>query len=466
MKSLLIQILETICPNKVFLQGTLNPDVAYPDEFITFWTNYTDDNAHYDNSVESVDWNFSVIFYSNNPDRVASVPAVISAALKTAGFIPQGKGNDVLSDVPTHTGWAMEFIFIEYLSSKTSIVKLAPYLYKALYKDIDYQAGFDYYERFKPVIGACSAVSNGNYLGRNYDWHFDEKCSFVVYTPAAQGRHSVLGVCAGTEDLTQQFIDSGAKSESYDVVPFRLMDGINDAGLVCEINVVPTDNGITFGTDSSKEDLFALMIPRYVLDYAASVDEAIALIRNRNVFCAYTDDYKQEFHFMLKDSTKTAVVEFIQNEINVIETFVDDKPIMTNLFLTDYDGTRESLTPYAMGIERQAILHDNYAMSETEFGMISLMQLVQYTKAYAADISPLWYSEFCGDYGELGNLTKDSTPAEYAPIMQIAREMFAERTRNGETWQTVHTSVYDLQNKKLTIIPQETGNIFSFTLKN
>lgn len=82
MKQLLIQTLETICPDKVFLQGTLNPNEAYPDEFITFWTDYTDDNAHYDNSVKSVDWNFSVIFYSNNPDRVASVPALIRSALK------------------------------------------------------------------------------------------------------------------------------------------------------------------------------------------------------------------------------------------------------------------------------------------------------------------------------------------------------------------------------------------------
>lgn len=115
MKQLLIQTLETICPDKVFLQGTLNPNEAYPDEFITFWTDYTDDNAHYDNSVKSVDWNFSVIFYSNNPDRVASVPALIRSALKNAGFIPQGKGNDVLSDVQTHTGWAMGFIIIENL---------------------------------------------------------------------------------------------------------------------------------------------------------------------------------------------------------------------------------------------------------------------------------------------------------------------------------------------------------------
>lgn len=115
MKTLLIQTLETICPNNVFLQGTLNPNEDYPADFITFWTDFTNDVRHYDNDVKSIEWNFSVMFYSNNPDNVASVPATIRTALKNAGFIPQGKGNDILSDVSSHTGWAMDFKKIEYL---------------------------------------------------------------------------------------------------------------------------------------------------------------------------------------------------------------------------------------------------------------------------------------------------------------------------------------------------------------
>lgn len=115
MKQLLIDELEEICPNNVFLQGTLAPDMAYPDSFITFWTNYTDDNSHFDDETFSIDWNFSVIYYSSDPALVNSVPATIITALKNAGFIPQGKGNDVQSDVPSHTGWAMDFIYTEYV---------------------------------------------------------------------------------------------------------------------------------------------------------------------------------------------------------------------------------------------------------------------------------------------------------------------------------------------------------------
>lgn len=115
-KNILINTLEALGYKQgetLFLQDTINPGVTYPDSFITFWTDYTADNAHYDDDVHSVDWSFSVIYYSNNPTLVNTKPDEIRAALKSAGFIPQGKGQDIPSDVPTHSGWAMDYIYTE-----------------------------------------------------------------------------------------------------------------------------------------------------------------------------------------------------------------------------------------------------------------------------------------------------------------------------------------------------------------
>lgn len=99
----------------VHLQGTLNPEEAYPHTFITFFVDSTDDNGHFENKTNSIDWSFSVILYSDDPEIVNTKPNEIRAALKAAGFIPQGKGNDIMSDEPTHTGWAMDFVITEYL---------------------------------------------------------------------------------------------------------------------------------------------------------------------------------------------------------------------------------------------------------------------------------------------------------------------------------------------------------------
>ena len=114
MKQKLINALQSF-GYPVYLQGTLNPEEAYPKTFITFFTDSADDGAHYDNNTHSIIWSFSVILYSDDPVIVNTKPNEIRTELKAAGFIPQGRGQDVPSGEQTHTGWAMDFICIENL---------------------------------------------------------------------------------------------------------------------------------------------------------------------------------------------------------------------------------------------------------------------------------------------------------------------------------------------------------------
>lgn len=115
MKQKLIDILERHCPNNVYLQGTMRPEESYPEEFVTFWIPSTSDGAHYDNAAAAVNWSLYVIYYSSDPHKVNTKPLEIAADLKAAGFVQQGKGNDILSDEQTHTGWAMDFAYSEKL---------------------------------------------------------------------------------------------------------------------------------------------------------------------------------------------------------------------------------------------------------------------------------------------------------------------------------------------------------------
>lgn len=117
-KQILINILKTfgfVEGKTLCLQGTMNPDEAYPDEFITFWTDYTAGNEHFDDMVYSVDWHFSVMYYANDPALVNTRPFEFMTALREAGFVPQGEGNDIPSDEPTHDGWVVEYIYTRQL---------------------------------------------------------------------------------------------------------------------------------------------------------------------------------------------------------------------------------------------------------------------------------------------------------------------------------------------------------------
>lgn len=118
MKELLISLLEQFCPDDVYLQGTLNPDEPYPAKFITFFTIDSEFNAFYDNDANRIDWNVTVIFYSSDPSEVQTIPPQIIRALRNAGFIPANAGVDIASDVDSHTGWAMEFVYPEIYSNK------------------------------------------------------------------------------------------------------------------------------------------------------------------------------------------------------------------------------------------------------------------------------------------------------------------------------------------------------------
>lgn len=112
MKELLINTLSAL-GYPVILHGSMAEDAAFPDSFITFLTLDAPEAAAFDNETALTEWQYQVNFYSNDPAKVESEPKKIRAALKAAGFIPQGKGRDLPSDEPTHTGWTADYYYIE-----------------------------------------------------------------------------------------------------------------------------------------------------------------------------------------------------------------------------------------------------------------------------------------------------------------------------------------------------------------
>ena len=112
MKEELINILETF-GYPVRLQGSLAPDEAYPPSFFTFWNNETSDSAHYNNHTIGYVWSFSIFFYSTDPELVNYALLLAKNALEEHKWIVPGKGYDVASDEPTHTGRGIEVYKIE-----------------------------------------------------------------------------------------------------------------------------------------------------------------------------------------------------------------------------------------------------------------------------------------------------------------------------------------------------------------
>lgn len=263
-----------------------------------------------------------------------------------------------------------------------------------------------------------------------------------------------------------------------------MLDGINDAGVYISENVVPDDKGKTTGTNPGHTRLCGLMVPRLVLDKADSAKHAIEVLKQYDIYAPSSIGY--DVHFLIADRDNCYVVEFVDNQLSVLSDndldyplMPNGKPIITNFFLSEWNGDVRAvplgdtpeltkatgLQPHAEGLERYLILDSHYNNINDKATMMQAMDDVKYTKMYDPSLEKPWYTESVGVYKRFGDITIYSTKEEYEPILELEQEMFIRRDRNHpETWQTVHSCVYDLANKSFTVKVQEEDVEYTYNL--
>lgn len=96
-----------------YRQGSMSEDEEYPETFFTFWNRDSDDHAHYDNDNYGTRWVFDVNVYSSDPEKPYELLEDIAKKLKGNGWVVPGKGHDLYSDEPTHTGRGITVYFLE-----------------------------------------------------------------------------------------------------------------------------------------------------------------------------------------------------------------------------------------------------------------------------------------------------------------------------------------------------------------
>lgn len=364
------------------------------------------------------------------------------------------------------------------------LIKYQDFLYEITCDDIDYEFGNNFLKTYSSAFGACSSFRNGNFYGRKYDWYYDNAVSFVVRTPKKEGRFASVGVAQVGKNLTKQIVESGNYTEFFKAIPTMMLDGINENGVVCNTNVVPFDKGKLTQTNPTKPDLSVLATIRLILDKATTALDGVRMLSNYNIFGI--DKYGEDLHIMIGDKNSTYVVEFINNKINVISdqndeyaSFPNNKRIMTNFHLTDFDGNLitgfkvkggikpqdTTLEPHAMGTERYQIISEQIDNIDSEEKAKALLNQINYTNAYNENMDPYWNSEMVGYTKTFGDLTIYDNEEKYEGIKAIMQEMFATRTREkGDTWISVHTALYNIEERKLILKVQEEDTEYTFTL--
>ena len=230
---------------------------------------------------------------------------------------------------------------------------------------------------------ACSAFTadtqNGDRVfSRNYD--FSATNTAIVYTDPGEGRHASYS----TIDLSFLGLDADKDVETVGqkiltlAAPYVPLDGINDAGVACGIfmSYQGKGKGTPTDTQTDKPDLTSTTLLRLILDYADSVEDAVALAQQYDLH----DSASSCFHYMVADSTgRSAILEWVgtdadhdadgaERQLNVLWNDTDalsdsaDWQVVTNFIKTPgyYDGT----TAEMKGLDRYE--HLAAALRETD----------------------------------------------------------------------------------------------------
>jgi len=165
------------------------------------------------------------------------------------------------------------------------------------------------------IKDACSAFTfrdkNGKrYLARNYD-NTANPVLLVVTSPkdAYKSISAVNMNCLG--------FNVEKEPKAFDLKlfgsPYFPTDGVNEKGVSISVLQV---NFSRKQKDSSKVTIGVFAVDRLVLDYADSIDTALKLIEEYNVFF----DSSLNAHFLIADSKgRSVILEFVNGETIVIE---------------------------------------------------------------------------------------------------------------------------------------------------
>ena len=232
----------------------------------------------------------------------------------------------------------------------------------------------------------CTAfvVKNENddiLFGRNFDFTYSP--SLQLYTTPDNGYASVSTVNLSFLGYSEDNLPDGGFFESFLTLaaPFLPFDGMNEKGLAITSLAVPEAEAPYY---SDKVTLNTTTAMRLVLDNAATVEEAVDLLRQYNIY--FSNGIA--CHYLIADASgHSAIVEYINQELCIVET--DEEYQIASNFIA-YDGLNigEGFTEFERYDKVQNAIEVNEGTLEAE----GAIQLLVDVGIFDGDIDKLQWS--------------------------------------------------------------------------
>ena len=299
-----------------------------------------------------------------------------------------------------------------------SLERVSRYLY-----NVSFANAPDVDADFVPA-GGCSAYVQGGKLYRNLDWSYDHEATFHVKLPGIEG----LAFMAG---LTDTELDDDLIAQ----LPYRMVDGVNEHGIMVSAHVLYND-----WTWSGTGNIPLTRLPYLALSRVksmATVETDLADVLDDLKSTPALDELEYLIQVLVTDGETSCVLSPTTDDPSIYEIIdVTDNPKLSNFrWVEDATVARADLQNRPTGVERWNM-------------MPCPLEELRFTKAYE---EPTRLSEFIG----LRGTTKDSTDEELMELYEAAHDLYEERTRDGSTWQTMHSVVYSAKGMEHLYIQED-----------
>ena len=216
-----------------------------------------------------------------------------------------------------------DYGFEEFLSQGGAATDdaVVEYLTKNLFSDLPNMM-------FEGAAFGCSTLSvrnkeSGYLFGRNFDWN---QCDAMIVSSNSENGYASIST------VNMDFIQTGGisplalpASELAKIVLYAPLDGMNEKGFAIAANMIQDTD--TIDQDTEKPDLTTTTAIRLLLNQAATVEEALNLLKQYDMHASMG----MMVHFALADNSgHSVVVEYVENKMVVTET-----PIVTNFYFSE-----------------------------------------------------------------------------------------------------------------------------------
>lgn len=287
-----------------------------------------------------------------------------------------------------------------------------------------------------PNYGCASftaATAEGDALfARNYD--NDETNTCIVRTHARKGRHATIG----TADLSfvgikpAKGIQGIADKVLCLTVPYLTLDGVNDAGVSCCINMTYQGGGdggtaVATNQNTDKPDMTSTLMIRMILDYADDLEEAIEIVQRYDLH----DSANTSFHYMVADASgRSAILEWVCG---------DD--------ITDNDGSaRKLVVTYS---DNDANIGEAEAAADYQWMTNFIIQ----PGYYPSEKQKLGFDRYEHIYQ--GLRTNNGVVQDEWEAMQLLGQITRRSWNPGQNAYTPHSVVYNLTDKTVLWVSNE-----------